>query len=126
MKSYCTTFRVSAVLELAPVSVHFQSSTRCPGGTHGRERERERERERGGGEGSASLPSASREGDTEFDSRFPRSSLTIDFKICTPVAALLAAWRIDSALGLVGPVSVYCDRVRQSLIDNFVFRVAAR
>ena len=36
-----------------------------------------------------------------------------DFKIGTPLANLPYAWRvIGSALGLVGPVSVYCDWVR--------------
>ena len=37
---------------------------------------------------------------------------TSDLKIGTPVATLPGAWRYRSALGLVGLVSVYCDRVR--------------
>ena len=37
---------------------------------------------------------------------------TSDFKTGTPVATLPAACIIGSALGLVGPVSVYCDWVR--------------
>ena len=40
---------------------------------------------------------------------FSASSHTSDFKIGTPVPTLPGAW---SVLGLVGPVSVYCDRVR--------------
>ena len=45
---------------------------------------------------------------------FSRSSHTSDLKIGTPVAALPGAWHytIGSVLGLVGPVSVYCDWVR--------------
>ena len=38
------------------------------------------------------------------------SSHTSDLKIGTPVATLPGV--IGSVLGLVGPVSVYCDRVR--------------
>ena len=48
----------------------------------------------------------------EFEYRLRRvfsgSGHTSDLKIGTPVAAL----RSGSALGLVGPVSVYCDWVR--------------
>ena len=43
------------------------------------------------------------------DGIFSGSSHTSDFKIDTPVATLPGAWRLVSALGLVGPVSVYCD-----------------
>ena len=43
---------------------------------------------------------------------FSRLSHTSDFKIGTPVATLPGTWHIGSVLGLVGPVSVYCDRVR--------------
>ena len=46
------------------------------------------------------------------DGIFPGSSHTSDLKICTPVAARQAPGIIGSALGLVGPVSVYCDWVR--------------
>ena len=58
-----------------------------------------------------------------FDSYLHRGSLsgsshTGDFKISTPVARLPAVRRykviIGSALGMVGPVLVYCDRVRQN------------
>ena len=44
---------------------------------------------------------------------FSGSSHTCDLKIGTPVATLPGAWRYTkgSALGLVGPVSVYCDYV---------------
>ena len=40
---------------------------------------------------------------------FSGSSHTSDLKIGTPVATVLDAWGYRSALGLVGPVSVYCD-----------------
>ena len=54
--------------------------------------------------------------DPGFESRLRRdfsgSSHTSDSKIGTPVATLPGAGRIGSALGLVGPVSVYCDWVR--------------
>ena len=43
---------------------------------------------------------------------FSGSSHTSDLNIGTPVATLPGAWRYRSALGLVGPVSVYCDWVR--------------
>ena len=60
--------------------------------------------------------SASRTEDPVFESRLRRdfsgSSHTSDFKIGTPVATLPGARRIGSVLGLVGPVSVYCDWVR--------------
>ena len=60
--------------------------------------------------------SASGTEDPGFESRLRRDfsgwSHTSDLKIGTPVAALLGAWRYRSALGLVGPVSVYCDWVR--------------
>ena len=50
--------------------------------------------------------------DTGFDSRlsgdFPGSSRTSDLKMGNPVALGV----IGSALGLVGPVSVYCDWVK--------------
>ena len=42
---------------------------------------------------------------------FSGSSHTSDFKIGTPVATL-APGVIGSVLGLVGPVSVYCDWVK--------------
>ena len=43
---------------------------------------------------------------------FSGSSHTSDLKIGSPVASLPAPGIIGSALGLVGPVSVYCDWVR--------------
>ena len=43
---------------------------------------------------------------------FSGSSHTSDLEIGTPVATLQAPGIIGSALGLVGPVSVYCDWVR--------------
>ena len=43
---------------------------------------------------------------------FSESSHTSDLNIGTPVATLQAPGDIGSALGLVGPVSVYCDWVR--------------
>ena len=53
--------------------------------------------------------SASRAEDPGFESRFRRdfsgSSYTSDSKIGTPVALGV----VGSVLGLVGPVSVYCD-----------------
>ena len=42
---------------------------------------------------------------------FPRSSHTSDLMIGTTVAAMPGADVPGSSLGLVGPVSVYCDRV---------------
>ena len=58
--------------------------------------------------------SASRAEDPGFESRWRRdfsgSSHTSDLKIGTPVATLPGV--IGSMLGLVGPVSVYCDWVR--------------
>ena len=63
--------------------------------------------------------SASRVKDPGFESClrvfFSGSSHTSDSKIGTPVATLPGAWRFGSALGLVGPVSVYCDWVRQKV-----------
>ena len=56
----------------------------------------------------------SRAEDPGFESRLRRDfsgwSHTSDFKIGTPVTTLPGD--IGSALGLVGPVSVYCDWVR--------------
>ena len=46
------------------------------------------------------------------DRIFSGPSHTSDLKIGTPVATLPGIWRYRSALGLVGPVSVYCDWVR--------------
>ena len=43
---------------------------------------------------------------------FSESSPTSDLKIGAPVATLPGAWCFGSALGLVGPVSVYCDWVK--------------
>ena len=43
---------------------------------------------------------------------FSGSSHTSDLKIGTPVATLPGAWRYRVRVGLVGPVSVYCDWVR--------------
>ena len=43
---------------------------------------------------------------------FSGSSHTIDLKIGTPVLPCQAPGIIGSVLGLVGPVSVYCDRVK--------------
>ena len=58
--------------------------------------------------------SASGAKDPGFESRLRRnfsgSSHTSDLKIGTPVATLPSI--IESALGLVGPVSVYCDLPR--------------
>ena len=58
--------------------------------------------------------SASGAEDPGFESRLRRdfsgSSHTSDLKIGTPVAILPGV--IGSVLGLVGPVSVYCDWVR--------------
>ena len=56
--------------------------------------------------------SASRAEDPEIESRrdFSGSSHTCDLKIGTPVATLPGV--IGSALGLVGPVSAYCDWAR--------------
>ena len=62
--------------------------------------------------------SASRAEDTGFESPLRRdffsgSSHTSDLKIGTPVATLPGAWlKKRSGLGLVAPVSVYCDWVR--------------
>ena len=60
--------------------------------------------------------SASRAEDPGFESRFRRdfsgSSHTSDSEIGTPAATFQAPGVIGSALGLVGPVSVYCDWVR--------------
>ena len=52
-----------------------------------------------------------------FDSRLHRgnfsgSSHTTDLKTGTPVASYKAPGVIGSALGLVGPVSVYCNWAR--------------
>ena len=60
--------------------------------------------------------SVSRAADPGFDSRFHRediseSSHTSDLKIGTPVATLPGAWSYRFT-GLVGRVSVYCNRVR--------------
>ena len=58
--------------------------------------------------------SAPRAEDPRFESRLRRdfsgSSHTRDLKIGTPVATLAGV--IGSELGLVGPLSVYCDWVR--------------
>ena len=60
--------------------------------------------------------SASGAEDPEFESHLPRdfsgSSHTSDFKIGTQWLPCQAPGIIGSALGLVGPVSVYCDWVR--------------
>ena len=60
--------------------------------------------------------SASRAEDPEFESRLRRdfsgSSHTSDLNIGTPTATWQATGVIGSALGLVGPVSVYCGWVR--------------
>ena len=61
--------------------------------------------------------SASGAEDPEFDSRLRRgdysgSSHTGDFKIGTPWLPCHAPGVMGSALGLVDPVSVYCDWVR--------------
>ena len=57
--------------------------------------------------------SASRAEDPGFKFRlrryFSRSSHTSDLKIGTPVATLPDARRYGSVLGLVGPMSEYCD-----------------
>ena len=61
--------------------------------------------------------STSRIAEPGFDSRlrrdFSESSHTSDLRIGTPAAALpFAPGVIGSVLGLVGPVSVYCDWVK--------------
>ena len=60
--------------------------------------------------------SASGAEDPGFESRLPRdfsgSSHTSHLKISTQVTTLQAPGNIGSALGLVGPVSVYCNCVR--------------
>ena len=61
--------------------------------------------------------SASRAADLQFDARlrhgdFSRLSHTSDLHIGTSVATLPGAWRYRVSTGMVGPVSVYCDRVR--------------
>ena len=60
--------------------------------------------------------SASGAEDPGFESRLRRdlsgSSHTSDLKIGSPMATRQAPGIIGSALGLVGPVSVYCDLVR--------------
>ena len=45
------------------------------------------------------------------DRIFPGSSYTSDLKIGTQVVTLPGAWHYRVMLGLVGPVSVYCDWV---------------
>ena len=55
--------------------------------------------------------SASRAADPKFDPLF-LSRNTCGLKIGIPVATLPAPDVRGSALGLVGPVSVYCDYVR--------------
>ena len=56
--------------------------------------------------------SVSRAEDPGFDSRSRREDISgsSDLKVGTPVAALPGI--VGSALGLVSPVSVYCDWVR--------------
>ena len=60
--------------------------------------------------------SASGTEDPGFESHLRRdfsgSTDTSDLNIGTPVATFQAPGIIGSALGLVGPVSVYCDWVR--------------
>ena len=60
--------------------------------------------------------SAKRAEDPGFESRlrrdFPGLSHTSDLKIGTPVLPRQASGVIGSALGLAGPVSVYCDWTR--------------
>ena len=59
---------------------------------------------------------ASRVEDPGFESRLRRDfsglTHTSDLKIGTPVLLCQAPGSIGSVLGLVGPVSVYCDWVR--------------
>ena len=43
------------------------------------------------------------------------SSHASDFKTDIPVATLPGAWRCSVSTGQVGPVSVYCDRVRKQV-----------
>ena len=73
--------------------------------------------------------SASRAEDPGFESRlrgdFSRSSHTSDLKIGIPVATLPGAWRYRVSARLVGPVSVYCDSMVESLMRNFYLCVAA-
>ena len=60
--------------------------------------------------------SARRAEDQGFESHLRRnffgSSHTSEFKINSPVAACQAPGVIGSGVGLVSPVSVYCDGVR--------------
>ena len=60
--------------------------------------------------------SASGAEDPGFESHLRRdfsgSSHTNDLKFGTPVAILTGIWHVGSALGLISPVSVYCDWVR--------------
>ena len=60
--------------------------------------------------------SASGSEDSGFESSLRRDfvglSHTSDLKIGAPVATLPGAWHYRSAVGLVGPVSVYRDWVR--------------
>ena len=60
--------------------------------------------------------SASRAEDPGFESLLRRdfsgSSHTRNLKIGTPVATLPGGWRSRVSVGLVDPVSVYCDWVR--------------
>ena len=66
--------------------------------------------------GLAIKASSSRAEDPGFESHlrldFSGSSYTSDLQIGTPAATLPGAWRIGSALRLVGPVSVYRDLMR--------------
>ena len=53
--------------------------------------------------------SASRAEDPVYDGIFPGSSHTSDLQIGTQVLPCQAPDVVGSVLGLVGPVSVYCD-----------------
>ena len=57
--------------------------------------------------------------DLGFESRlrqeFSGSSYTSDLKIDAPVVTLPGVWRHRVSAGMVGPVSVYCDWVRQNV-----------
>ena len=54
---------------------------------------------------------ASRAKEPGFESRFSESSHTSDLKLALQLLPCQAPGDIGSALGLVGPVSVYCDLV---------------
>ena len=54
--------------------------------------------------------------DPRFESRL---SLASDIQTGSPAAALPEDWRVWARLGLVGPMSVDCDREIESLMCSF-------